>query len=318
MTGFNRFVLIIGAVAVFSGCGAARPPIGAPGEMPQAPASQSRSAPVVLVQNAKTSKSKLFIDDALHDAVEILKNGTWKDLGSITNGVYYPNGNWVDRHGDLYVTNASESSSSVSEYSPSGSLKFTYNDNMVFPEAVTTDRNGNVYEADQFTGVNEYHHESHAVVANCPQLGGGQRGIAVDAQGDVFASYSTGFSSGAVVEYVGGLADCSGTTLRIAFGLPGGMVLDKNANLLVCDETNSTVDVLAPPYSQISGYLGSNYDNPFEVTLNRDNTKAYVTAWGAEEVDVVTYPAGKTIATLGRGNGLDQPTGAVDGSNYVP
>lgn len=318
MTGVSRLALIIGAAALFAGCGAAQPPIGAPGGMPQAPASQSRQAPVVLVQNVKTSKSKLFIDDALHDAVEILKNGTWKNIGSITNGVYYPNANWVDRHGHLYVTNAYGSSDGVSEYSPSGSLKFTYNDNMVYPEAVTTDRNGNVYEADEFTGVNEYHQGSNTVVASCPQLGGGQRGIAVDAQGDVFASYSTGSMSGAVVEYIGGLAGCSGTTLGVAFGVPGGMDLDKNANLLVCDETNSTVAVLAPPYSQISGYLGSKYDIPVEVTLNRENAKAYVTAWGAEQVDVITYPAGKTVATLSWGNGLDQPTGAVDGSNYVP
>ena len=301
----THLALSIGAAALFAGCGESQLPIGVPGAMPQSRTITHREG------------GRLFIDDGLRDAVEVLKNGTWKNLGSITNGVYYPNANWVDRHGNLYVTNAYGSTYGISEFGPSGSLKFTYNDGVVYPLAVTTDGKGNVYEADQFTGVNEYHHRSNTVVASCPQLGGGQRGIAVDAQGDVFASYSTGVTSGAIEEYIGGLAGCSGTTL-IALGVPGGIALDKDGNLLVCDETNSTIDVLNPPYSQISGYLGSTYDIPVEVTINKNNVKAYVTAWGLEEVDVLTYPAGKTIATLNSANGLEQPTGAVDGSNYVP
>ena len=196
----------------------------------------------------------IYVNDSGHNAVEILENGTWKNIGSITNGLNYPNGNWVNRRGNLYVTNSADSSAYVSEYGRKGSLKFTYSAGLIFPVAVATDRKGHVYVADSFTGISEYRRESNAVVASCPQLGGGQRGVAVDSHGNVFASYSTGLSGGALVEYSGGLAGCQVTILDSELGVPNGIALDKHANLLLCDETFRTVDVLAPPYTQISGY----------------------------------------------------------------
>jgi hypothetical protein len=190
---------------------------------------------------------------------------------------------------------------------------------------VTTDADGNVFEADELLGVNEYHQGSNTVVATCPQVGDGERGVAVDANGDVFASYSTSGSAGAIVEYTGGLAGCSKTVLGVSLGVPGALVLDKRANLVVCDETNEAVDIIAPPYSQISSHLGGGqrppslqYEMPVAVSINKNNTLAYVTDWVAHKVDVVTYPAGGAFAQVGSGNGLSFPTGAVDGSNYVP
>ena len=55
-----------------------------------------------------------------------------------------------------------------------------------------------------------------------------------------------------------------------------------------------------------------------QIAINGDNSQAYVTDRGAEEVDVFTYPVGSKIATLNSANGLEVPIGAVDGSNYVP
>jgi len=317
---FSRYALSSCIVAaLLAGCGGSQPPITAPGAMPQARAMVAhtdRALPTTL--NIGKLKADLFVDDSSHDAVEILKNGTWHNLGSITQGIAYPNGNWVDSRRNLYVTNAFDSSAYISEYGRSGKLKFTYSSGMKFPAAVATDSEGNVYEADSFTGVNEYRQGSNVVVASCPQLGGGQRGIAVDSHRNVFVTYGNGSDAGAIEEYSGGLAGCPAKTLGVALGLPGGIALDKNANLLVCDETNRSVDVIASPYSQISGYLGSDYLYPLDVSINQDNSQAYVTDWGDIEVDVLSYPSGSKIATLNSNNGIRQPTGAVDGSNFVP
>jgi hypothetical protein len=326
ISGFSRYVpSCCMAVAMLAGCGGLQPPIGAPGAMPVPNGSGETPA----------GKGRLFVDVVTASTVEIFSNGGpasspqgllqalgWNKIGAITNGISYPSGNWVDKDGNLYVTNVySGSAAGITEYDRSGSLKFTYSSGMVYPSAVATDANGNVFEADWFTGVTEYRQGSNTVVANCPQLGGGQRGIAVDAQGDVFASYSGGASGGAIEEYTGGLVGCPGTTLNISLGAPGGMAIDKNADLVVCDETNATVDVIDPPYSEVSGHLGGRgpvlgYSLPVAVAINKENTRAYVTDYGAELVDIFRYPTGSAFARIAFG-GYGPPTGAVDSSNYV-
>jgi hypothetical protein len=336
-----RYTLCICVAAMLAGCSGSQPPIGAPGAMPQTSAIAThadRGKSWVPNGSAETpggkTKGRLFVDVATASIVEIFSNGGptsspqgllqapgWNKIGAITNGISYPNGNWVDKDGNLYVANVySGSTAAITEYDRSGSLKFTYSSGMVYPSAVATDINGNVFEADWFTGVTEYRQGSNTVVANCPQLGGGQRGIAVDAQGDVFASYSTA-SGGAIEEYTGGLAGCPGTTLSVSLGAPGGMAIDKNANLVVCDETNATVDVIDPPYSEVSGHLGGRgpifgYTIPVAVAINKENTRAYVTDYGGEVIDVFAYPTGSPFAKVDF-KGYGPPTGAVDGSNYV-
>jgi hypothetical protein len=314
------------AAALLTSCGGSQPPIGAPGAMPQTAA-------------IAKDNGNLFVDDYGKGAVEIVTNGGaapslegqleapgWNNIGTIVEALSnQPASNWVDKRGNLYVPDYNMGQIQVTEYTPSGSWKFTYSSNMEFPHAVTTDANGDVFEADGFNGVNEYHQRSNTVAATCPQLGGGQRGVAVDAKGDVFTGYATSSTKGAVVEYSGGLAGCAQTVLGVSLGVPGGIVLDKSANLVVCDESNGTVDIIDPPYTRISGHLGKDYgppplrfEMPVAVSINKNNTLAYVTDWAEQKVDVVTYPAGAPFAQVGRGNGLSYPTGAVDASNYVP
>lgn len=310
----------IGVVIALASCGGSQPPIGTPGAIAQAltittPAWGGRSWSASDIMKIKAD---LLVDDIGGNDVDVLKNGTWKYLGNITKGVTHPNANWVDRRGNLYVTNRPGSVAYISEYNRSGSLKFTYSSGMQYPLAVTTDAKGNVYEADLFNGIDEYPQGKDVVFATCPDLAEGDRGVAVDSHGDVFVSYSTGDSTGAIAEYPGGLAGCHTTTLAPALGVPNGIALDKNANLLVCDGTYQSVDVIDPPYSQISGYLGSGYLGPVDVSIKKDNSQVYVSDYAAGEVDVFTYPAGSKIATLNYTDGVEYPMGAVDGSNYVP
>jgi DNA-binding beta-propeller fold protein YncE len=64
--------------------------------------------------------------------------------------------------------------------------------------------------------------------------------------------------------------------------------------------------------------LGSGFKNPFHVTINRANTQVYVTDPGNENVQVLSYPDGANIATLGKSDGVKFPLGAVDSQNFVP
>ena len=259
----------------------------------------------------------LFVDDFGSNAVEILKNNRWRDGGTITDGTGAPDGNWFDANG-LYVANYANTD--ITQYN-STSLTFTYNAGMVDPVGVTTDSAGNVYEADyaypEDNGfVNEYAQGANKVIAHCAP-GGAVESVAVDQRGDVFVGYNSG-SLGYITEYLRGLRNCRGIQLSLPLGFIGGMVIDKEKNLVVCDQLSASVDIIAPPYRSIAHTVGSGYYDPFHVTINRSNNRAYVTDLGAHNVQVVSYPIGSPIATLGASNGLNLPSSAVDTNNYVP
>jgi len=269
----------------------------------------------VRVSPDKKAAKDLFVSDFGTGAEEILANKTWTNTGSITDGIDGPDGNWVDKKGNLYVANYG--GADITEYHKgSTSPSFTYS-GVEDPVAVTTDSKGNVYEGDFEGGyVTEFPQGSNSITAQCSP-GGDVEGVAVDKSGNVYVAFLDG-SSGRVVEYSGGLSGCSGTTLGVTVEFPGGMVLDKKSNLVLCDQDADAVDIIAPPYSSVTGTLGSGYSDPFHVTVNKKNNQAYVANFGDFEIDVLSYPAGASKATLGSANGLSEPASAVDSQNYNP
>ena len=269
------------------------------------------------VNPARSKKFKdLFVDDFNLNAVEIFANKSWTNAGSITSDIDGPDGNWVDAKGNLYVANYA--GDSVTEYAPgSSSPSYIYGSDMLDPVAVTTDHSGNVYVG-EYGGydVLEFPQGSARLIAQCFP-GGEVEGVALDKSGDVFVTYFTG-TAGAITEYANGLEGCSGTTLGVSLKYPGGLVVDKNDNLVVCDQDANEVDIIAPPYGSVSGRLGSRYLDPFRVSIDKKNKRAYVANYGDYDVLVLSYPAGTTQATLNSSNGLSEPSSAVDSQNYSP
>lgn len=270
-------------------------------------------------REAKLAKD-LFVADYGLDAVEILTNKTWQNTGSITTGISGPDGTFVDKKGNLYISNAG--SVDITEYKPGkSSPKYTYSSGMENPTDVSVDSHGNVYEADFEGGfVAEYAQGSNAQSEECA-ITGWVGGVAVDKSGDVFvAFYNKDTGAGQIDEYTGGLSGCNATTLGASLVFPGGMAIDAKGNLVVSDQDNNTVDIIDPPYTSISGYLGSGYTDPVHVRIGKKDKLAYVDNYdfGTATVWVEDYPSGSVVATLGSSNGLDSPLSAVDGQNEVP
>ena len=95
------------------------------------------------------------------------------------------------------------------------------------------------------------------------------------------------------------------------------MAVDAHKNLIVVDQTTPAVDIIKPPYTSISGTLGSGYTDPLHVTLNKGNTRVFVADPIADDVKILDYPSGASVKTLGYGNGLEQAWGAVEYRNAV-
>jgi hypothetical protein len=331
----NRFavtnvVLLIGACFALTNC-SSQSPLAPPSGSLVTAASDTQSARGTSFRapfaspllSRNTNTKTLYVTDNSSNSVQLFANGTWSPTGTISNGVSSPSGDWIDTQGNLYVANQQQYNGAfdVQEYAPNGSSpEFTYSSGLASaePTAVATDRSGHVFvatsEGQNYPGgVVEYNQEQNTVLYSCATHRAVD-GVGVDKNNDVFID-TVGYSfEGSILEYKSGLNGCNASTLSVRLVSAGGMAVDAEGRLVVCDPRAQSVDIIPPPYSAVSRYLGSGYVNPVSVSINGRNDKAFVADEGAGTVDILRYPHGKHIATL---SGFGVPLGAVDSPNAV-
>jgi hypothetical protein len=320
MKGFitMRFLGVTGTVlsaVVLASCSGGTPSL-TPAQASLTPGSNLRPASAVrrsVLETAGKGPRDLYIGDTGLNVVLRLHNKSYRDDGFIAGGINYPIAVALDRQSRLYV--ADTIGGNVTEYTPgntSGPI-FTYSAGMNNPTAVATDAHGNLFEGDVAESINEYYQGLNTVVASCPTEGS-VGGVAVDASGDVFID--EGPAPGYLFEYAGGLGGaCNAQLLGPVMVTSAGIALDAKNNLLVCN--GNAVDVVPPPYSTISGTIGSGFHGAVNVTLNKANTQAFVTDSSNNTVTVVSYPGGTNLRVLGAADGLNAPKAAVDWPDAV-
>lgn len=265
-----------------------------------------------------TNGSLLYVSDYSKDSIEMLQRvqQRWTNVGAIKESVLDPLRAWVDTNHNLYVANGM---GPVTEYDSSGKLIFEYDD-AGSGRGVTTDRQGNVFVAG--VDVAEYPQGVNSAFP-CEMPNSEPNAIALDQKGDVFVSAFQHNGTGKIVEYVGGLVSsrCSATRLPIKFAtVAAGIAVDKQGNLLATDPDRfgGEIDVIAPPYTSITRKIATGGPWPVSVSLNKANSRLYVSDSSLYVVKVINYSTGGILTTLGAAEGLTQPTSAVDGNNYVP
>lgn len=279
----------------------------------QASTSGLREAPAVRVTADKASyKRALYIMDGdTNKPIKILSNTYYRELGSISDGGG-PLAESLDQFGNLYVANVL--AQNVTEYAPGEtSPSFTYNAQMNIPLGVTVDRQGNVYELDNgvsFPFLNEYFRNVNQVSQSCP-LAYTPQAAAVDASGDVFLATLLG-----IYEFSGGLSGCHLTFLNSI--LANDIVLDSNNNLIVSEYSANAIEVLAPPYANVSRTIGSGFIAAYGLSINKKNKLVYVADAQADTVTVINYQTGQNVKILnGASYGISNAAGVVDAPNAV-
>lgn len=239
--------------------------------------------------------------------VEIL-NGAYKHVGTITGGSNEA-GDYIDVSGNLYVADGG-----IDEYNSSGSKIFTYPGTTGQSDDVdvAVDSKGNVYAADYAFGqpsvVVEYAQGSTTPIVSC-STGLANLGITVRS-GAVFVAGNNASGTANIIKYPRGLVGCKGTTLGVSYGYAGGLKIDRNLNLIACDQANSVVDIIPPPYTAVSSTISVTFD-PVAIALNATQNTIYIADLLNADVQVNSYPGGSLITTLGSGNGLGDPAGVA-------
>jgi hypothetical protein len=274
---------------------------------------------VVLTRRPKDEqafKNALYLARGVFNEIEIYSNEDYRVLGRIKDGIDDPVAESMDQEDNLYVANLH--GGDITEYAPGGtSPSFTYNAAMSRPVAVTVDRHGNVYEADEDGFVNQYSQGNNTVQKACPRRRSAvPTALAVDSNGDVFVSYYSDSGAGGLFEFVGGLHPCNNLVHLNAMGTADtfDLATDEHNNLIAIGYPNAVgIYVIDPPYSSITRTIGGSYS--LGISLHKNN-KLLFSVYGAA-VELFDYPTGGYLKHLNGSYGIYGGSAVVDAPNAV-
>jgi DNA-binding beta-propeller fold protein YncE len=243
-------------------------------------------------------------------AVKIF-NGSYQLTSTITQGLVHPLDDTYDSKGNLYVGNCVSGSCdegqgpdvvAVNEYNPSGKEIYSYSHGLVIPGGIAVDKDGDVFVADggltYLSSIFEYKQQHQTPIAKC-FTGLYNGGLHVDDAGNVFVAGDSSLRGGGYLrEYVHGLPGCTPRVPRITLGSAGGLTLDREHNIVVCDDLVG-VDIIPPPYNSIKSTIDlmSQSDN---VALDRANDLIFIVNEIGGQLLVATYPQGDLVRDLSK------------------
>lgn len=301
--------LIAGALVLsLAGCSTASAPAMPVGARPlssaampvlaQMPASDSVLAPA-------SSDGRIFVSNGRSSSVDIYeKSAPHQLLGMITKGISGPNALAVDSGGDLFVSNVDNQTVTVyppGSLTPSRTYTRGFHQRLTNPLTVAVGGDGTMYLVNymgigQGTQVLEYPPGQMAPNVAIA-INGGADGLAVDPSNNLYVSYN-GPTGGRILKFAPGSQ--TGQDLGIHLGFAGGLALDRNLDLLACDQTAPAVDVFPPGSSTPSLVITGNFVNPYGLAFGKYFQKLYVADSASDNVLIFSYPDGSLVGRISR------------------
>jgi hypothetical protein len=253
---------------------------------------------------AKSGKGLIYVSDFLNNDVEIYSatGSNQSPIGQITDGISGPEGSFVDKHGNLYVSNVTNQT--VTMY-PKGSTSYTIiYTGFTYPTDVAVGANGVAYVSDLVgEKVVEFPYgktrSKRTIDIEYPQ------GVATDLKNDLYVAYNTGghgAGPGTVNEYAP--KSTSGTNLNLPIVWAAGDAIDKKGDVVVADQgsgSNAAVYVFPPGSSTPSLTITQGMEDPFRIAFDKKFKHLYVADAEANVVLVYAYPSGTLVNTIGSG-----------------
>ena len=251
----TRLGFVTVALTITCGCGGTqqgpfpRPQAGsASTPLPGDSVSRGASRPLA---RSLTSQPLLYVASDYPDSVDIfpLTGPNQKQIGSITNGIRGPWALSVDHNNSLYVANTANETVTVYPYG-SSTASMTYSRGVHHPMYALADSAGHVFVSGVESGD---HHRGHVVEFNAGSsvpianalLGSEVDGIALDAQGNLYAAYRHKATNNAsIAEFGSGLSNKR--NLGMTIDQPQGLLVDNAGNIVVVESAADAIDVFPP------------------------------------------------------------------------
>jgi hypothetical protein len=238
--------------------------------------------------------------------------------GQLTTGMTSPEGLATDSSGNLYVTNAGNSSvpATIEKFAPQASepmMKIV--DTGGFPIGVAIARNGDIVVANEIAqpgsgpgDVVVFDRHGRLLATLTDPNAQYELFPAVDSHGNIFTTYLDFSFIGHVNEFVGS----SVVELPIVLQFPGSLRFDRD-NLLVMDNVAKTISTYPPPYQTATSVLSLTAAvSPIAFDLIGSGKALYTADGGNSQSQEYTYPGGALINTI------NPPSGLVSGVALSP
>jgi DNA-binding beta-propeller fold protein YncE len=265
---------------------------------------------------AKTAKQLIYASDFTGNAIEIYsaKGSDQKPIGEITDGISGPQGCFVDKRGDLFVTNASNQTVTMyKKGSTSYSLQYT---GFAYPTNVTVDKKGTVY-VDDLVGEKVVEFPKGSTRSKLTIDLSYPQGVAIDSKDNLYIEYNTGAHGegpGDVNEYAPG--GSTGENLDLPIVWAAGDAIDGKNDIVTADQGSGTgndaVYVFPQGSDKPSETITQGMEDPFRLAFDKPFKYLYVADAEVNAVLVYSYPAGKLV------NEITSGLSSVDGVAVYP
>lgn len=254
---------------------------------------------------AKAAKHLIYVSDFTKNAVEIYPTtgSNPSPIGAITDGISGPQGSFVDRHGNLFVSNASNDTVTMYPHgSTTWSLRYT---GFAYPTNVTVGRNGMVYVAD-LVGQKVVAFPRGKTRSKLTINVAYPQGVALDPRNNLYVSYNTGAHGGGpgdVNEYAPGKTN--GQSLGLPIVWSAGDAVDGSGDVVVADQGSGNGDaavyVFPPGSSQPSQTIDQGIEDPFRIAFDKPFKHLYVADPEVNALLVYGYPSGTPLKSITNG-----------------
>ena len=254
---------------------------------------------------AKKAKHLIYVSDFTGNAVEIYSaaGSGQSPIGEITDGISGPEGNCVDAHGDLWVTNVSNQT--VTMY-PHGSTtyKLQYT-GFAYPTAVavgaktdgSTSPTWSVKRSSEFPKNST--RSKVTIYITYPQ------GVALDSKNNLYIEYNTGAHGGGpgdVDEFAP--KSTKGDDLGLPIVWAAGDAIDGKSDVVVADQgsgSNAAVYVFPPGSTKPSETITQGMEDPFRIAFDKPFKHLYVADPEVNALLVYDYSSGTLVNTITSG-----------------
>lgn len=294
-----RTCALAAAAALLSACAAGAVTTAPPAGSPPATVNGRHGW---IAPDAKT-KALVYVSDFAANAVLVYPQhkANPKPIGVITAGIAGPLGNFVDKHGTLYVANSSNNT--ITEY-PAGatSPSVTLSNGISAPTSVAVDRAGTV-------AVSEFVSQTileFPAGASSPSvtitLLTYPEALAFDYSRHLYAAWNQNNGNG----LTGRVSTCE--HLRsvcvdrgITEGQSAGLALDSAGNVLLGDQTNAAISIYAPGTTSPGRTIGMPGHDPIKFALDKAENTLYVADIDTNAVLIYDYASGMQTGTIANG-----------------